>query len=281
MKHILVVAGSDSCSGAGLQADIKTISSLGSYALTAVTAVTAQNRQGVAAIQFIEPALLAAQLEALAGDFWIDAVKIGMLGSAGAVEVLADFLTGLKNRQVSIPIILDPVLVSGSGQMLGDDRSWLAMRNQLLPLITVFTPNLDEAERLLDWSIENRSIMKKACFDLLCMGPDWVVLKGGHLPGGKAVDILGHGKRYWSFAGPKIEGFEFHGTGCAFSSALAVYLAGKNTVPQAVALAKEYVLGAIKEGLKLEQGLRAGTPPNRLLLDHYHDNNPIKERRGN
>ncbi len=258
MRHILSVAASDSCAGAGIQADIKTISALGEYAVTAITAVTAQNTAGIKGIEYLDPNILRLQLEALFEDIRIDAIKIGMLGSRELIEVLADCIGARIN---SIPVVLDPVLESSTGFMLSGEDLRPDISNLLFPLTTVLTPNLPEAESFLNYTIKDLASIKQACRDLLNMGPEWVVLKGGHLDG-EPLDVIANKLQTWIIPGKRVSGGNNHGTGCTFSAALAVFLARGCTPVQAVSRSKAYIEGS------LDAGFRIGHGPG--VLDHFY-----------
>lgn len=266
MLHILSIAASDSCAGAGIQADIKTISALGAYALTAVTAVTAQNTTGIKVIQYVHPQTLRLQLEALFDDVRIDAIKIGMLGSSGIIGVLSDFI---KTRvPKNCPIVLDPVLSSSTGHMLGEGDLRNVLKTQLLPLINVLTPNLPEAEAFVYYPINDMTHMQQACHDLLTWGPEWVLLKGGHWEGDPS-DALAGKNQFLIMPGRRVFTGNDHGTGCTLSSALAVFLAEGFSVVQAVEKAKAYIETALEKGFKIGKG--AG------VLDHFHASRIYKE----
>jgi len=261
MRCVLTIAGFDPCGGAGLQADLKTISALGAYAVTAVTAITAQNTREIRGVQYIEPQMLDAQLEALEADLPVDAVKIGMLGNERIVQSVMSFLKRFREKRPGLPVVIDPLLESSSGSALLDREAREEFVAGLFPLATVLTPNIPEAEAILGRPVQSRSDMEKACLELTHLGPAWVVLKGGH-HAGNPLDILGHDGKIRVYPGKKIPGTGYHGTGCAFASALAVFLARELPVPEAVAKAKCYVEGAIKAACRLGQGA--------ALLNHFY-----------
>lgn len=268
MRCVLTIAGFDPCGGAGLQADLKTISALGAYALTAVTAVTAQNTREIRTLQYIEPQMLNAQLEALEADLPVDAVKIGMLGNERNVQSVVSFIQRLKKKRPGLPVVLDPLMESSSGCVLLERDARKILICDLFPLATVVTPNIPEAEIILGRLIKNQTDMEKACLDLIHLGPAWVVLKGGHHEG-NPVDILGHDEEILIYSGKKIPGAGYHGTGCTFASALAVLLAMGVGVPKAVDKAKRYVEGAIKSACLPGHGA--------ALLNHFYSKD-ISER---
>jgi hydroxymethylpyrimidine/phosphomethylpyrimidine kinase len=249
--RVLSIAGSDSGGGAGIQADLKTFSALGCYGMTAITAITAQNTQGVRAIHSIPPEMLRAQIDAVVEDIGVDAVKIGMLATPEAVEVVADAV-----RRYALPhVVLDPVMVATSGDRLIAPQTVDILVRELFPLATVITPNLDEAALLLGQSIDGIEALDAAAQALLDLGAQGVLLKGGHLPGDWVVDLLalrdGSRKRLES---ARIHTHNGHGTGCTLSSAIAAHLALGEALPQAVEHARGYILGAIAAGAVVRTG---------------------------
>ncbi|MBO8158295.1 bifunctional hydroxymethylpyrimidine kinase/phosphomethylpyrimidine kinase [Thermosyntropha sp.] len=260
MLKVLTIAGSDSCSGAGIQADLKTISSLGGYGLCVITAVTAQNTRQVSAVQEINPNIVKAQLEAIFNDIPIDAVKIGMLYSPEIIKITASFL---KQINPSIPVVLDPVMVAKSGDSLLKKEAVSRMVEELFPLSTVITPNLPEAEVLLGYPLKNISDMEKGAAKLLEKGSKWVIIKGGHLPE-NPIDIIAGENGIHHLFGEKIPVESPHGTGCTFSSALAYYLAREKDIVKAAQKAKQYVEKTIKESFTPGKGSR--------ILNHFPNN---------
>lgn len=248
-KHypcVLTIAGSDCSGGAGVQADIKTISALGAYAASVITAVTVQNTRGVTGIHRIPPEIIAAQTEAVMEDICPTAVKIGMVNDAEAVHAIAKTLRRFGSRY----IVFDPVMVSSSGRKLMEDEAIDTIQKELFPLCSLITPNIDEATFLLQRNIHSTDEMKEAAKDLLCYGSKAVLLKGGHLCGETASDILqedGNAKAY-TFNAPKINTSNTHGTGCTLSSAIATHLALGETMEQAVKKSKEYVHRCLEAG---------------------------------
>lgn len=271
MRCVLTIAGFDPCGGAGLQADMKTVSALGAYALTVVTAVTAQNTREIRKVQCIEPQMLDAQLEALEADLPVDAVKIGMLGNEKNVQSVISFLQRVGGKNPLLPVVLDPLMESSSKGALLEREAIKVLIAGLFPLVTVLTPNIPEAEVILGLNIKSQKDMEKACLELAHMGPAWVVLKGGHHDG-NPVDILGHDGEIQVYPGEKIPGSGYHGTGCTFASALAVFLARGVSVPEAVAKAKRYVEGAIKSARLSGQGA--------ALLNHFYLGDSKERREG-
>ncbi|NEX46980.1 bifunctional hydroxymethylpyrimidine kinase/phosphomethylpyrimidine kinase [Pseudotabrizicola algicola] len=240
IANILAIAGSDPSGGAGIQADIKAISANGAYAMAAITALTAQNTQGVSGVHMVPPEFVAAQIRALRADIRIDAVKIGMLGTAPVITAVTDALTGL-----AAPVVLDPVMVAKSGDRLLDAAAIDALRG-LLPRAALLTPNLPEAADLLG-ADEARTpdAMLEQAQALLALGPQAVLLKGGHLPGGDCRDLLMQDSGALWLPGLRHPTRNTHGTGCTLSSTLAALIGQGHALPEAAARAKAYVAGAI------------------------------------
>lgn len=249
MKHLLTIAGSDSSGGAGVQADLKTFAAHGAYGMSVITAVTAQNTLGVTAVQDILPDIIAAQIDAVFSDIRVDAVKIGMLSR---VETICCVAERLRYWQPAI-VVLDPVMVSKSGYALLQPEACQALVRELLPLATLATPNLPEAETLLQRSIADRDAMIQAAHDLLTMGMKAVLLKGGHLSGSADDFLLTDQGEAW-FKGERIVSSHTHGTGCTLSSALAVNLANGLSMFDAVKDSKAYVAEGIRHGLAIGGG---------------------------
>ena len=248
MKFILAIAGSDSCGGAGVQSDVKTITSLGAHALTAITAVTAQNSLGITAIHRIPARFLSRQIESIMADVAPDATKIGMLGTEANIREVARLI----RRHNLSPVVLDPVLRSSTGSNLLQSDAVTVLKSKLLPLVSVVTPNLEEAEVLTGLRVRNPGEMEEASRFIKAMGPD-VVITGGHLKG-DVVDLVYDGKEVHHIRGSRIGTAHTHGTGCVFSSAMATFLAMGDDVPQAARRAHEFTIGAIKEGYPCGQG---------------------------
>lgn len=246
----LTIAGSDSSGGAGIQADLKTFAALGVYGMSAITAVTAQNTCGVIAIAALDPSMVAAQIDAVFTDIPVGAVKIGMVANAGIAQAIADRLRYYKVAHV----VLDPVMVAKSGSSLLDPAAVDAVKELLLPLAEVVTPNLPEIAALVGFAVEDETAMQRAAQALYRLGPRSVLVKGGHLAG-EAVDILYDGHEYRRFVSPRLQAVHTHGTGCTYSSAIAAGLARGLVLQEAVARAKEYVTGAIAHGFKLGHGI--------------------------
>lgn len=249
MKTALTIAGSDSSGGAGIQADLKTFSALEVYGMSVITAVTAQNTCGVRAIADIPTDVIQAQIEAIYEDIPVDALKIGMLSRSEIISTVANTLKKVEATN----IVLDPVMVSKSGNHLLQKEAISSLTEQLFPLATVITPNLPEAEAVLKQTIETEADMKEACIELKKLGAANVLLKGGHLEG-NPTDFLYDGETFHVFNQERIHTANTHGTGCTLSSAIAAYLAKGFSLVEAVAGAKTYITGAIKHSFKLGHG---------------------------
>lgn len=250
MKNVLTIAGSDSCGGAGIQADLKTFSALGTYGMSVITAVTAQNTMGVLSVREIDVDMVRGQIDCLFDDIIIHAVKIGMVSSVEIIETIGNCL---KSR-TGTPIIVDPVMVSKSGCHLLRPESTEALIKVLFPLAKVVTPNLFEAEVITGRKIENIGGMEEAAVQIHGLGARNVVVKGGHLAG-DAIDIFYDGLHFEYLQVTRIDTPHTHGTGCTFSSAIAAYLARGFSVPEAVREAKKYITGAIKNSFALGHGV--------------------------
>ncbi len=240
IPRILIIAGSDSSGGAGIQADIKTVTMLGGYAATAVTAVTVQNTLGVSAVHAIPAEVVVAQMRAVIDDIGVDAVKIGMLGHADLIAAVAEVLRG-----VTVPIVLDPVMVAKGGASLLPDDAVAALVRHLLPLATIVTPNTPELAALTGTEVEDEGDAVLAAQELLGMGARAVLAKGGHLTGDEVADWLITGNGQTRFASARIDTRHTHGTGCTLASAIAVGLGRGEPMVEAVAAARTYVVGAI------------------------------------
>jgi hydroxymethylpyrimidine/phosphomethylpyrimidine kinase len=246
--RILVIAGSDSGGGAGIQADIKTITMLGGHAMTAVTAVTAQNTLGVTAVHQVPAEVVLAQIDAAVGDIGVDAVKIGMIGGAFAGEQVAARLEKLRAQQPGLPIVFDPVMVSTSGSALADD-STIAAFGRLMDVATIVTPNLPELKRLTE---EEDPVA--GALHLVGQHGCAVLIKGGHEEGDALADALIETDNMTSWQGQRIDTTSTHGTGCTLASAIALFLAQGSTLADAVARAREFVRIALHEAPGLGQG---------------------------
>jgi hydroxymethylpyrimidine/phosphomethylpyrimidine kinase len=247
--RVLAIAGSDSGGGAGIQADLKTMLALGVHGMTVVCAVTAQNSVGVQGYWELPAEAVRAQLGSVLTDIGAQAIKTGMLASAVLVETVCESLA-----EVAAPVVVDPVAVSKHGDSLLSEGTLDAVRDRLLPLATVVTPNLYEAELLTGLKIADEGEMLAAARMIMAMGPQWVLMKGGHLPG-SPVDLLVDRERVIRYPGQRVETVHTHGTGCTLASAIASRLAFGDEVPAAVQAAKEYVTGAISGGFALGAGI--------------------------
>ncbi len=292
----LTIAGSDSGGGAGIQADLKTFAALGVYGASAITALTAQNTRGVLSVRLTPPEMVLAQIDAALVDFDVAAIKMGMLGSAEIVEAVAGRLSGKipspqpspasgRGGETLLPrrafeerpsstgfageggpkgrmrafIVYDPVMISSTGQSLSGESFVAEIRSRLLPLVDCLTPNLDEAAALLGQSpARNEDEMARQGAALLKLGPRAVLVKGGHLPGDEAVDILVTGETVDRFAAPRIASRNLHGTGCTLSSAIAAEIVLGASLPEAVGKAKDFVRAAIERGKDIALGAGAG-----------------------
>lgn len=256
--RVLSIAGSDSGGGAGIQADLKTASALGCFGMTAITAITAQNTVGVRAIQALPPELLAQQIDAVVEDIGVDAVKIGMLHDPAVVQVVAQAI----RRHGFTRVVLDPVMVANSGDRLIADDTVAVLVQELFPLATVITPNLDEAAWLLGHPITSSDQLQSAAGELRAMGAPAVLVKGGHLPGLIVADLLVTPERSWRWEDERIATRNTHGTGCTLSTAIACHLALGQTLPEAVEEARRYVRQAMQSGADMALGQGHGP------LDH-------------
>jgi hydroxymethylpyrimidine kinase/phosphomethylpyrimidine kinase len=254
MKCVLSIAGSDSGGGAGIQADIKTISSLGAHALTVVTALTAQNSLGVSAIHPVPPGFIARQIKAVVEDRSPDSVKVGMVFTAAAVKTVSRMIAHYRLS----PVVVDPVLRASTGGLLLEPGAIRVLKEHLLPLATVVTPNLDEAELLTGKRVRTLKEMERAALEIFQMGPR-VVIKGGHLKRGSS-DVFFDGNEVTVFPGRKIVSASTHGTGCVFSSALATFLALGENLKEAVQSAHDLVRRAIQGGYSVGRGTGAVAP---------------------
>jgi hydroxymethylpyrimidine/phosphomethylpyrimidine kinase len=249
---VLTIAGSDSGGGAGIQADLKTMAAIGCYGMSVITALTAQNTRGVTGIHAVPPSFAAEQMTAVFSDIGADAVKIGMLFSADLVAVVAAQLKKHRARK----IVLDPVMVAQSGDKLLQDDAVQALKDHLMPLADVVTPNLPEAEVLLNRSIRCLEDMQTAAALLAEFGSRSVLIKGGHLENGASTDVLylTAEDRFVTLKTERIESCNNHGTGCTLSSAIASYMAKGDDIEAAVRKAKDYIQNAIRAGAEYKIG---------------------------
>lgn len=259
MKTAVTIAGSDSSGGAGIQADIKTMTALGVYAMSAVAALTAQNTTGVYGILEVSPAFLENQLDCIFTDIRPDAVKIGMLSSGELMKITAEKLREYKAKHV----VLDPVMVSTSGSRLMKEDAALIMKENLFPLAEIITPNIPEAEALTGMQIRGKQDMEEAAEFLHETYRCAVLLKGGHAVNA-ADDLLYQDRKAVWLEGRRIDNPNTHGTGCTLSSAIASYLALEYSLEEAVRKAKEYLSGALAAGLDLGKG---SGPLNHMYIE--------------
>jgi hydroxymethylpyrimidine/phosphomethylpyrimidine kinase len=250
MRTALTIAGSDSGGGAGIQADLKTFAAHGVYGTSAITAITAQNTLGVTAVLPIPVDLVAAQIDAVISDLGADAVKIGMLATAAIAEAVAVAL--LRHRPADV--VLDTVMVAKGGARLLDDEAVAVIRERLLPLATVITPNVPEAEALTGLTIHTVDDLRRAARRLVELGARAALVKGGHLESGPAIDVLADGATMIELSAARVPGRHTHGTGCTFSSAIAARLAHGDDLATAAHAAKAYITGAILHAPGLGQG---------------------------
>jgi len=249
-RTALTIAGSDPGGGAGIQADLKTFAALGVYGTSAITAITVQNTTGVSEILPLQADLVTAQIEAIAGDFSLDATKIGMLANAAIVEAVAAAI-----KELELPkVVVDPVMTSKSGARLLDEDGVLMLRAELLPQALVVTPNLPEAEALSGRRIQSIEEARAAAYEIHRIGGCAVVITGGHGEGDQIVDLLFEDGVFSELHSHRIATRHTHGTGCTFASAVAAQLALGHSLMDAVAGAQSYVAGAIEHSLSLGHG---------------------------
>jgi len=256
LGRVLIIAGSDSGGGAGVQADIKTVTALGGYAATAITAITVQNTLGVSAIHPLLPELVEAQARAVLDDIGADALKIGMLGDAAMVEAVARILDSARKA----PVVVDPVMIAKGGAALLARAAVTAVRTLMVPRATLLTPNAPEAAALTGLVVETTDDLRRAGEALLAMGAAAVLMKGGHVASDTVTDVLMTADSETTFEGPRIDTRHTHGTGCTLASACAAGLAQGLPLDQAVARAWAYTGEAIRRA----PGLGGGHGP----LDH-------------
>jgi len=248
---VLIIAGSDSGGGAGIQADIKTITALGGYAATAITALTIQNTLGVSGVVATPPKAVRAQMEAVLRDIGADALKTGMLGDKLLVETLAEAFDDLAPNT---PRIIDPVMIATSGDSLLPQNAIDAVRQLMIPNATLVTPNAPEAEVLTGKAVDGLNGQRRAAEKLLSMGAHAALVKGGHVPGDLIVDVLATQQGEHFFEGERIQTKATHGTGCTLASGIAAGIARGLSMTDAVALARTYLIEAIKRAPGLGQG---------------------------
>jgi len=250
LKNVLTIAGSDSCGGAGIQADLKTFSAHGTYGMSVITAITAQNTMGVFDVHDIPSSTVASQISAIFDDIEVSAVKIGMVSITNTINIIAEKLNFYKPSN----IVLDPVMVSKSGCNLLNPTAIDALKNKLLPLSTITTPNIPEAEVLTNKTIYSLKDMEMAAKVIYQMGPKYVLIKGGHLEA-DSTDLLFDGNEFYYFEAKRINTKNTHGTGCTLSSAIASNLANGMSAYDAVKASKEYITIAIEHSISLGKGV--------------------------
>ena len=271
MRTVLTIAGSDSIAGAGIQADLKTFAALGVYGVSALTAVTAQNTTGVTEIFALSPEIVRGQIDQVAQDVDIAAVKTGMLATAEIVHVVSEAL----GRFQRLNLVVDPVMAAGrlrqgfgepgldAGRTLLAPEAVSILKTRLLPLATVVTPNVAEAAALCDIQVDSIGSAREAARRIAGLGVAAVVIKGGHLSGPQAIDLLFHDGVFTELEAPRVDLAAIHGTGCTFASAIAAGLALGDDVPGAVRRAKRYITGAIEQSFAIGHGAR--------ILNHFWD----------
>lgn len=249
LPKALTIAGSDSGAGAGIQADLKTFAALGVYGTSVITAVTAQNTIGVEKISEISPAMVGAQIDAVMTDIGARALKTGMLGNAGIIEIVAKKIQKYNVKN----LVVDPVMVATSGDLLLHRSAIEVLRRSLIPLANVVTPNLPEAKELTGMKLRRAKDIQEAARRIIAMGAANVVIKGGHRSG-PAIDLFFDGKKFRELYSPRIHSPHIHGTGCTFSAAITAYLARGETIETAILLAKKYITKAIRKGFAIGAG---------------------------
>ena len=259
----LTIAGSDSCGGAGIQADLKTFAALGVHGMSAITAITAQNTVEVRAVHDVPVEIIKAQIETVLDDIGVDAAKTGMLHTSEIIKAVAEQLHGHR-----VPSVVDPVMVAKSGAKLLQDSALAALREHLLPIATVVTPNAREAEVLAQIEVHSLDDAKSAAKRIADFGPRAVVVKGGHTPHKNGVtDVLYFEETFREFTAPFLDSTTDHGTGCSFSAAIAAELAKRRTIPEAVDSARNLITTAIRHGIRVGKGHGPVNPLSALYRD--------------
>jgi len=252
----LTIAGSDSCGGAGVEMDLKVFGALGVFGTCAVTALTAQNTVGVRGAWEAPPAFLAAQIEAVLDDLPVEAAKTGMLSSEAVVRALVELI----ERRTFPPLVVDPVVIANDGTHLLSDEGINAVRDHLLPLATITTPNVPEAEALASMTINSEEDLRSAAQKLRTLGCSWVLVKGGHMQGREVTDLLLGPDHEQALSSPRLPGGPFHGTGCALSAATTAFLARGRPIPEAVRRGREFVQHLLRHARSLGGGARVLHP---------------------
>ncbi|GFR34222.1 bifunctional hydroxymethylpyrimidine kinase/phosphomethylpyrimidine kinase [Thermobrachium celere] len=250
MKKVLTIAGSDSCGGAGIQADLKTFSAHLVYGMSVITSVTAQNTQGVTDAYDLPVEVIEKQISAIFDDIKVDAVKIGMLSSSEIISIVANSLKLHKAQN----IVLDPVMISKSGFNLLKEDAVKTLINELIPICTIITPNIYEASLIVQMDIKDLEDMKIACKKIYDKGARYVLVKGGHL-NDDAIDVLFDGQDYYQFKGSRIKTKNTHGTGCTLSSAIASNLALGFDIVESIRRSKNYIQNAIENSFSIGMGV--------------------------
>ncbi len=250
IPRVLTIAGSDSGGGAGIQADLKTYTAFGVFGMSAITSVTAQNTQGVQGIHDLPPEFVALQIRSVLEDIGTDVIKTGMLSNAAIIHAVAEVL----REHPEIPVVVDPVMRAKGGDPLLRPDAQDALIKEILPLAFVVTPNIPEAEALVGFEIHGLPDMRRAAKAIKNLGPQNVLIKGGHLEGDEATDLLFDGSTFHEFPAPRIPTRNTHGTGCTYASAIAAALALGNDLKEAIEKAKAFVTGAIQNALPLGHG---------------------------
>jgi hydroxymethylpyrimidine/phosphomethylpyrimidine kinase len=250
IPRVLTIAGSDSGGGAGIQADLKTCTALGVYGMSAITSITAQNTVAVTAIHDLPPDVVAKQIDAVAQDIGVDAAKTGMLSSAAIIEAVADAI----ERNAIPNLVIDPVMVAKSGDALLRESARQALITKLLPHALILTPNIPEAEVIAGCAIGSPDDVPDAAKRILDLGPQYVLMKGGHLEGHQATDYLFSREGQETYTATRFDTPNTHGTGCTYSAAIAAHLALGHSPRDAIQRAKDYLTRAIEENLDLGAG---------------------------
>ncbi|MBM7558017.1 bifunctional hydroxymethylpyrimidine kinase/phosphomethylpyrimidine kinase [Halanaerobacter jeridensis] len=258
MKQVLTIAGSDSGGGAGIQADLKTMTNFATYGASVITAVTAQNTLGVQGVRVMSRNVVARQLDSVLTDLSFSAAKTGMLANQDIIEVVVE-----KTQEYQLKnLVVDPVMVATSGDVLLEEEAISSLKEQLIPLAKIITPNLKEAKVLTGYEKEATIELKEIAQELFQLGPEAVLVKGGHSQAEQAVDMFYDGTQYHELSAPRIDTNDTHGTGCTLSSAIASNLALGYDLLTAVKRSKEFITKAIKEGVKVGTG---NNPVNHLV----------------
>ncbi|GAB6137005.1 bifunctional hydroxymethylpyrimidine kinase/phosphomethylpyrimidine kinase [Halanaerobaculum tunisiense] len=250
MKQVLTIAGSDSGGGAGIQADLKTMTAFGVYGASVITAVTAQNTLGVQNFQALSGDFVGEQLDSVCSDLDFAAVKTGMLATS---EIIESITAKIKEYQVS-NLVVDPVMVATSGDLLLADEAVSVLKKKLIPLASVITPNLNEAKVLTNRNLRENVSLEELATELFQLGADYILIKGGHQEGDVARDLLYGGTKFIEVTADRVDTTDTHGTGCTLSSAIVSNLALGYSVEKAVRRSKEYITKAIKSGCQVGEG---------------------------